>query len=103
MSIKVFIEYKIKREEEGFYRSFLHEVLKYHRDQWGISDFQIFEGTDQHSLFVEEFHVENIELFQNYNEERLQEKNQLWNRLHNCIEGGRDKVHIWSFQSLDIS
>lgn len=103
MSIKVFTEYKIKSEEAAFYRSLLLEVLEYHQEHWGINDFQIFESTDQPYLFVEEFHVESLKQYKNYKEERRQEKNHLWNTLHNCIEGGGNKVNIWAFQSLDIS
>ncbi|MGP4080631.1 hypothetical protein ACTWQL_11985 [Pseudalkalibacillus sp. R45] len=102
MSIKVFIEYKIISEKEDYYRCLLGEVLKYHKEQWGIKDFQIFEGTDQPYLFVEEFHVENIDRYQKYKEERQHEKNQLWKTLHKCIKGGGDKINVWAFQNLDI-
>ncbi|WP_232698702.1 hypothetical protein [Brevibacillus daliensis] len=99
--IKVFTEYKVKRDCRMEYITLLEELRHYHRKAWDIEDFRIFEGADQPELFVEEFHVQDMERYQKIKEARRIEQNKILERLHDCIDGGAKKVNIWAFVEIN--
>lgn len=98
--IKVFTEYKVKRDLREEFLSLHGELREYHQREWKVKDFHLFEGTDQPDLFVEEFHVQHFDLYEQIKAERRSEKSDLWKKMHQCIEGGVQKVHIWAFQEV---
>lgn len=101
MELKIFAEYMVAKGERDIFFSLLQEVKEYQVSIWSVKDFEIYEGTDQPNLFVEEFDMEGEDNFNRLKEERLLEKDALWKKLNSCIVGGRDKLHIWAFKKID--
>ncbi len=91
----------VKTEERDTFLSQLTQMQEYHEKNWDIKDYEIFEGTDQPNLFVEEFHVENEDSYREIKEMRLRGGDVLWQRIHKCIEGGQEKVNIWAFKKVN--
>lgn len=100
MEVKVFIEYKIVSEKRDTFMQLLPN-LKRNADEHGGREYKIYEGTDQSNLIVEEFLVEDIGRYQTIKTERLNPDSPFWNKHHEHIVGGANKLHIWAFKALN--
>ncbi|WP_017727542.1 hypothetical protein [Halalkalibacterium ligniniphilum] len=101
MKVKIFIEYWVKKEKRAMFFQLIPQLKEYHEDKWNINDFEIFEGTEQKNLFVEEFHIDNEEQYHEIKDDRLQENDPFFSTMHECIKGGKEKVNIWAFRKVD--
>jgi L-rhamnose mutarotase len=97
--LKIFIEFKVKGEAREAFLALIPE-LKLKAQEQGAEQFGIYEGTDQPLLFVEEFYVKDHDHYQRIKQERLDGQSPFWNKMHDCIEGGAKKLHIWAFKPL---
>lgn len=99
MEVKVFIEFKVKAEKRDDFMALVPE-LERQAARLRAKQFRLYEGTDQPLLFVEEFFVGDIAQYRAIKEQRLDANSPFWSRLHDCVEGGANKLHIWAFQPL---
>jgi hypothetical protein len=99
--ITVLCEYKVADEKRKDFMALLPAVK---RDLEGLGAVQIsiFEGTDQPCLFVEEFIVADMEVYESLKKARNEEVSPVWEQQHACVPGGKNKVHIWAFAKLDF-
>lgn len=96
MSNKVFVEYKVKASHRELMMEFLSKLIQ---EQPQV---KIYEGTDQPGLIVEEWEGMDNEQYKKMKLERLQADHSKWTQMQDWVEGGKEKVHIWQFQSLDL-
>lgn len=97
MTLKVFIEYKIKSEQREMFLSLIPEIKKY-KQSVGVKSYKIFEGMDQSNLFVEEYFVNGKKRYEELKNERQNQREDLWLKMSNCVDGGMDKINIWAFK-----
>jgi quinol monooxygenase YgiN len=102
MALKVFVEYKIVPQKRNQFLTLLSSLVDWLEEK-GARNVRFFEGTDQPHLFVEEYEVTDQYHYESIKEERLREVQPFLTDLHQCIEGGKKKVHIWAFRELDCS
>ncbi|MBP1154067.1 MULTISPECIES: hypothetical protein [unclassified Paenibacillus] len=98
--LKVYIEFMIKKESRDVFLALMPQ-LKQQALAQDVEGRQVAEGTDQPLLFVEEFYVKDMDHYSRIKAERLNEDSPLWKQLHDCIQGGAQKLHIWAFKPLD--
>jgi hypothetical protein len=98
--LKVFIEFKLKPESRDVFLAFIPELLQKSMEQQ-VEGVQLFEGTDQPGLVVEEFYVKDMEHYNKIKAERLNEDSPFWKKFHDCLQGGAQKLHIWAFNKMD--
>jgi hypothetical protein len=87
---KIFVEYRIQQACKEMY---LEQV----RTLQTIHNFEVWEGTDQPNLFMEEWRGLTFEQYEKLKQSRLNEEDNDWKQLHACIEGGALKIHMWHF------
>lgn len=102
MKYKVFIEYKVKDHAWDFFLTLLPEIKSFTKRHWNISGYQLYVGTDQKNLIVEEFFVNEMNAFSHIEMTRKENSEPLWDKFHNCIEGGSEKVNMWAFHKIEI-
>jgi hypothetical protein len=100
MKLKIFIEFFILPDRRDEFLSLIPKIRDYQQIQWGVKDYEIYEGTDQPNLFVEEFYIEGEDDYLKIKEERVLEKELLWSDMNACVKGGGQKVHIWAFKNV---
>jgi len=93
--LKIFVEYKIRKELRHTYISSINKLLKMN------SNLEVFEGTDQKELFVEIWNNYSHQQYLIMKQERTNNIPQ-WNEINSCIEGGSEKIHIWHFTKLKM-
>lgn len=104
-NIQVFVEYKvIKEKKEEYFRKI--EDLALVLEKIGAKDFKVFEGVDQDHLFVEMFQVPAMSSYQKLKRKRCEEEAEpgvFWQSINDCVEGGKEKIHMWAFHPLQRS
>lgn len=98
-NIQVFVEYKVIEEKKDEYLRKIRD-LELVMNKIGAKDFQVFEGADQPHLFVEMFQVAKMESYYKLKRKRCQEEAEegvFWQAINNCVEGGKEKIHMWAF------
>lgn len=98
--LKVYIEFKIIPDKHTDFLALLPELRRTSHEQ-EVQGHQMFEGTDQPGLVVEEFLVKDMDHYRHIKAERLDENHPFWKQVHDCIQGGAPKLHIWAFKSLN--
>lgn len=89
-----FAEYRIIPEHRAAYLAFSDELV-----QSANGSLVVYEGTDQPSLFVELWTAETEEQAEHIKKERCSERSP-WRRADSWVQGGREKVHIWTFRPV---
>ncbi|WP_172371641.1 hypothetical protein [Sporosarcina jiandibaonis] len=100
--LKVFIEYNIKSPERKLFLSLLPQIKILHEKKWDVLKYQVYEGTDQPNLFVEEFLIRNIQEFKDIERFRRTSQDQVWKSFERCLLENREKVNIWSFKTIEL-
>lgn len=97
----VFVEYSIKEECRSDYLVWLEKLRSIH------PELECYEGTDQPGLFVELWKGMGPEGFQAMKAQRAGAAAEgaggcpeTWKALDEWIDGGRGRIHIWSFQKV---
>ncbi|WP_409342257.1 hypothetical protein [Paenibacillus sp. MBLB4367] len=91
--ITVFAEYRVKDSERDSYLEWITPI----REQAG---FELYEGTDQKSLFVEIWTVADEEAYRQLKSDRAEADGSAWRRLDDFVEGGIAKAHVWAFRKV---
>jgi hypothetical protein len=102
--IQVLAEYKIKNEKREEYLRKIKDVAAA-MEMIGVEDFTVHEGIDQPGLFVEMFRVPTIEAYRKIKRKRCEAKAEpgvFWQSINDCIVGGTEKLHMWTFASITI-
>lgn len=86
-----FAEYRIKAEHRDQYLAYTQALLK------NENRITLYEGTDQHNLFVEVWSASSAEHAEQMKEERCNERSS-WHQIVSWIEGGAGKLHVWTFK-----
>jgi hypothetical protein len=102
MSIKVFVEYKIKNDKKNVFFPLIPQI-KNQLEACQAKSVRLFEGTDQPLLIVEEYEVDRMEIYHEIKEERSAGRKTIWETLNECVAGGSPKVNIWAFHEIDSS
>lgn len=95
--VMVFTEYKIKDEQRTSYLNVVSK-LKRELEHLGAKDVFIFEGVDQEGLFVEEFKVEHIKMYEKIKHARNSSSNVFWRDFHSFIT--KKQVSMWAFEKV---
>ncbi|MFD2613753.1 hypothetical protein [Paenibacillus gansuensis] len=95
MRIKIFAEYRIKRECRSAYLEWAVKAVESMSGS-GVS-LEILEGFDQPLLFVELWIGVTEADYRKLKGEREDESHPLWGQLPQYIEGGSAKFHMWAF------
>lgn len=91
--ITVFAEYRVKEEERNNYLDWIAPI----RERAG---FDLYEGTDQKSLFVEIWTVADEEAYIALKKERTDNPDSVWRKLDLFVTGGIAKAHMWAFRKV---
>lgn len=86
-----FAEYKIMSEHRESFLTFTKDLLE------STTNIRLYEGTDQSNLFVEVWQADTIEEADQIKKERCDERSP-WYRISEWIDGGKNKLHVWSFK-----
>lgn len=89
-----FAEYRIMPEHREQYLSYTNRLLSTSN---GL--IKLYEGTDQPNLFVEVWSANSLEQAERIKEERCDERSP-WYHVVQWIPGGKAKLHVWTFKSL---
>ncbi|BCJ88387.1 MFS transporter [Effusibacillus dendaii] len=100
MSIKVFVEYKVKPERREEYLNSLPQ-LRQKLESSGALNVRFFAGTDQPLLYVEEFFVSGMEQYETMKQARISQADDFWVEQSKHVEGGLQKIHIWAFSEIE--
>ena len=92
--VKIFAEYRILPDKRADYLHFMGKITNKYRN------LEVLEGTDQTHLFVEIWQEMSVEEYLSMKKERLESKGTLWDEMNGFVVGGKEKVHIWSFQTI---
>lgn len=98
--ITVFCEYKVAEEKRSEYMQCVTNEYRRFLQGFGADGVSIYAGVDQVGLFVEEFTIPDMAVYEKLKHERFREADPIWERLHACVPGGKDKVHMWAFESI---
>jgi hypothetical protein len=98
-SIKVFMEYKILPEFRDSFMALIHS-LEQHVQELGGHHYEVYEGSDQPNLIVEEFYVDHMDCYHAFKLQRLDPQSALYTQLDKLVSGGGSKQHIWAFEKL---
>lgn len=86
-----FAEYRISPEFREQYLAYTAMLLEEGHEV------QLYEGTDQPSLFVEVWNASTLEQSEQIKKERCNERSS-WFQISEWIVGGAAKMHIWTFK-----
>ncbi|WP_438446431.1 hypothetical protein [Gorillibacterium sp. sgz5001074] len=90
----LFLEYKIDEASRQPYLTWARDK----RLQYG---FELMEGTGQPGLFVELWRPVGAEEGAEWRKRRLEPGHPDWSPLHQFVEGGAAKLHIWHFEMIE--
>ncbi|MDF2813814.1 MAG: hypothetical protein K0Q81_14 [Paenibacillus sp.] len=91
---KVFVEYKVNPEYQEAYIAFMSSV------RTRYPHLELLEATDQDSLYVEIWLLEEDEDFNMFKQERKDVKHPQWSIILPWIVGGSEKTNIWRFHKI---
>lgn len=89
-----FAEYRIMPEHRTAYLAFTDGLV-----QSSNGALNVYEGTDQPSLFVELWTADTEDGAERIRKERCSEHSP-WRRADSWVQGGREKVHVWTFRPV---
>lgn len=98
-NIQVFVEYKVIEEKKDEYYGKMKDLALV-MEKIGAKDFKVFEGADQVNLFVEMFQVPAMSSYHKLKRKRCEEEAEqgvFWQAINDCVEGGKEKIHMWAF------
>lgn len=92
--ILLFCEYRVAAHQLDAFMEFMKkkQLEMNHR---GIA-FEVYEGKDQPGLFVEMVTLDEG-FISSFKQERL-DSDSSWEDLHKFIDGGSDKLRMWTFE-----
>lgn len=91
-----FAEYRISPEWRAQYLIYTNGLLA---EGYEV---QLYEGTDQPSLFVEVWNAPTCEQAEQIKKERCNERSP-WFRISEWIVGGPAKMHVWTFKPAHLN
>ncbi|WP_442603310.1 hypothetical protein [Paenibacillus sp. KN14-4R] len=94
---KVWIEYQIMPEYREGYMHFIQKRQKEYKQM------ELFEGTDQMGLFVEQWNEMDYEAYLQLKARRRNMEDEEWAALAGFIKGGIHKINIWHFTQIKYS
>ncbi|MFC3770273.1 hypothetical protein [Paenibacillus sp. GCM10012303] len=88
----IFIEYKVFPDKRDAYMSWIKSAAD------GDVRFELYEGSDQPGLFVEQWRGFDEDGYRSFKIRRLETGDPSWSGLADFVPGGLAKVHIWHFR-----
>ncbi|MCL6445026.1 MAG: hypothetical protein K6T83_16490 [Alicyclobacillus sp.] len=98
--ITVFCEYRVAEEKRAEYLWCVENEYRRFLQRFGAEEVLIYTGVDQPGLFVEEFTVPDMEVYGKVKDSRFRDADPVWEKLHACVPGGKEKVHMWAFAKV---
>lgn len=88
----VFIEYKVFPDKRSAYMSWIKSAAG------GDERFELYEGSDQPELFVEQWCGIDVDAYRTFKSRRTEPGDPVWSSLAEFVPGGMAKVHVWHFR-----
>ncbi|MCR8645308.1 hypothetical protein NV379_21865 [Paenibacillus sp. N1-5-1-14] len=91
---KVWVEYHIMPESRESYLRFMEKKLRDYKH------LELYEGTDQPGLFVEQWDALDHEEYLLLKGRRKDEDEEEWAEFTGYVKGGISKINIWHFTQI---
>lgn len=99
MPLKLFVEYRIKAEEQASFEALAPRLSERMR-RLGVEGYGLYAGTDQPLIYVEEGAVPDLESFLAVKKALLHPEDALGRSFLAMLDGGPSRLHVWAFRPV---